>query len=118
MNEKYSIVLLWSPDDEAYIARVNELPGCFADGATAVEAVAALDLVIEDWVEEAQRLKKPLPRAFTTQSVEQVAEAAAQQFRAFMQAQVDKLVEQAKQQIQLNPALATYDPADFWKTAS
>ena len=116
MNQNYSIVLLWSPEDDAYIARVNELPGCFADGATAAEAVAALDLVIEDWVEEANRIGKPVPPPVTTQTVDQMATAAAQQFRTFMQGQLDKLVEQAKQKIQLNPALASYDPADFWKS--
>ena len=115
MNDKYSITLIWSAEAEAYIARVAELPRCFADGATAEEAVEAVHLVIEDWIEEARRLGRPIPQPLTTQTIEQMATQAAEQFRAYVQGQVDLLVEQTRQKLELNPALASHDPADFWK---
>jgi predicted RNase H-like HicB family nuclease len=71
MNDKYSIALMWSDEDEAYIARVNELPGCFADGETAEEAIRAVHLVIGDWIEEARRLGRDVPAPLTTQVVDQ-----------------------------------------------
>lgn len=35
----YSMVIAWSPEDEAYIVRVPELPGLLTHGATHAEAV-------------------------------------------------------------------------------
>ena len=36
---KYSMVMSWPEEDEAYIVSVPELPGCMADGKTPTEAV-------------------------------------------------------------------------------
>lgn len=30
--EKYSMIISWSEEDQAYIVLVPELPGCMADG--------------------------------------------------------------------------------------
>jgi predicted RNase H-like HicB family nuclease len=38
-NYKYEIVIYWSEEDEAFIAKVPELPGCAADGSTYMEAL-------------------------------------------------------------------------------
>lgn len=45
---KYEIILYWSEDDNAYIAEVPELPGCMADGPTAVEALCNVELIAQD----------------------------------------------------------------------
>jgi antitoxin HicB len=37
-------------EDGGYLARVPELPGCFADGDTAEEALATLNVVLRDWL--------------------------------------------------------------------
>lgn len=37
-------------EDGGYLARVPELPGCFADGDTAGEALANLNVVLRDWL--------------------------------------------------------------------
>lgn len=58
---KYEIILYWSNEDEAFIAEVPELPGCAADGPTRQEALAAVEIVINDWLETAQQLGRPVP---------------------------------------------------------
>jgi predicted RNase H-like HicB family nuclease len=58
---KYEIILYWSVDDEAFIAEVPELPGCAADGPTRQEAVANADNVIQEWIETARELGRPIP---------------------------------------------------------
>ena len=54
-------VKYWSEEDGAYIAEVPELAGCMADGATAAEALAAAERVIQEWIETAQELGRPIP---------------------------------------------------------
>jgi len=58
---KYEIILYWSQEDEAVIAEVPELPGCAADGATYQEALANVHTIIEEWLETAQALGRPIP---------------------------------------------------------
>ncbi len=58
---KYEIILYWSVDDEAFIAEVPELPGCAADGPTRQEALANAETVIQEWIETARGLGRPIP---------------------------------------------------------
>ncbi len=58
---KYEIILYWSQDDEAYIAEVPELAGCMADGQTPTEAVKNVEQVIQEWIETATELGRPIP---------------------------------------------------------
>lgn len=58
---KYEIILYWSNEDEAFIAEVPELPGCAADGTTRQEALHAVEIVINEWLETAQQLGRPVP---------------------------------------------------------
>jgi len=58
---KYEIILYWSREDEAFIAEVPELPGCAADGRTYQEAVANIEVVIEEWLETAKALGRSIP---------------------------------------------------------
>ncbi len=60
-DSKYEIILYWSAADEAFIAEVPELPGCAADGATYQEAVANVEVVIQQWIETATELGRPIP---------------------------------------------------------
>ena len=59
---KYEINIYWSDVDEAYIAEVPELPGCIADGATYEEALKNAQVVISEWIETAQELKREIPK--------------------------------------------------------
>ena len=58
---KYEIILYWSEEDNAYIAEVPELPGCMADGNSYEEALKNAEIVIEEWIETAKELKRPVP---------------------------------------------------------
>jgi predicted RNase H-like HicB family nuclease len=58
---KYEVILYWSDEDEAFIAEVPELAGCAADGPTRQEALANVELVIEEWLETARELGRPIP---------------------------------------------------------
>lgn len=58
---KYEVILYWSNEDEAFIAEVPELPGCAADGETHGEVLRNLETIIDEWIETAQELGRPIP---------------------------------------------------------
>jgi len=59
---QYEIILYWSQEDQTFIAEVPELAGCAADGATYQEAVANVEVVIQEWIETARELGRPVPQ--------------------------------------------------------
>lgn len=60
-DHRYEVILYWSKTDEVYIAEVPELPGCAADGSTRQGALAAVEVVIAEWIETAKELGRPIP---------------------------------------------------------
>lgn len=58
---RYSINMQWSEKDQAYIARVPELPGCVTHGDTYEEALKNAQEVIELWIEDAQAHGEAVP---------------------------------------------------------
>ncbi len=60
-KHRYEIILYWSEEDQAYLAEVPELPGCAADGATYQEALNNVAVVIDEWMETAKELGRPIP---------------------------------------------------------
>ncbi len=60
-NYRYEVIIYWSDEDQAFIAEVPELPGCAADGATYAEALANLEIIIQEWIETAKELGRPIP---------------------------------------------------------
>ena len=58
---KYEIIMYWSVDDQAFIAEVPELPGCTADGSTYQQALANVEVVIQEWMETAKELGRAIP---------------------------------------------------------
>jgi len=78
-NLHYRLILSWSDEDGAIIAEAPELPGCAADGQTYEEALANVQVVITEWIETAERLGRPVPRAGSEGSSEgRSAEAASE----------------------------------------
>jgi len=58
---KYEIIIYWSDEDNAFIAEVPELPGCAADGTTYKEALTNVEKIIQEWIETAKELGRPIP---------------------------------------------------------
>jgi predicted RNase H-like HicB family nuclease len=58
---RYEIVSHWSEEDQAFLAAVPELPGCAADGATYQEALANVEVVIQEWIDTARELGRTIP---------------------------------------------------------
>lgn len=63
MKIKYELIIYWSDVDQAFIVEVPELPGCAADGETYQEAVQNVELVIQEWIETAKELGRPIPES-------------------------------------------------------
>jgi len=61
-ESRYEIILYWSDEDQAVIAKVPELPGCAADGKTYEEALANAQTVIDEWIETARQLGREIPK--------------------------------------------------------
>lgn len=61
MQIRYELIIYWSEIDQAFIVEVPELPGCAADGQTYQEAVQNVEVVIQQWIETAQELGRPIP---------------------------------------------------------
>ena len=58
---KYEVIIYWSHEYKAFIAEVPELPGCAADGATHQEALANVEVVIQEWIATAKELGRTIP---------------------------------------------------------
>ncbi|MFV0446095.1 MAG: type II toxin-antitoxin system HicB family antitoxin [Planctomycetaceae bacterium] len=58
---QYEIILYWSDEDSSFIAEVPELAGCMADGATYEQALSAVQVVIQEWIETARELGREIP---------------------------------------------------------
>lgn len=58
---RYEILLYWSEEGKRYIAEVPELSGCMADGATYQEALANAEVIINEWIETAREIGRPIP---------------------------------------------------------
>lgn len=58
----YKVVIYWNPKDEIYIAEVPELAGCMADGSTYFEALSNVQVIMEEWIQTATELGRPIPQ--------------------------------------------------------
>jgi predicted RNase H-like HicB family nuclease len=61
MKIRYELIIYWSEEDQAFIVEVPELLGCMADGETYQEAVQNAEIIIQEWIETAKELGRPIP---------------------------------------------------------
>lgn len=59
---KYEVIIYWSEEDQSFIAEAPELPGCAADGASYAKALANIEVIIDEWIETAKALGRPIPQ--------------------------------------------------------
>lgn len=63
----YTVTIAWSDRDQAFVARVPELPGCMAHGATYEDALANIEDAMALWLDTARedglQLPEPSPYA-------------------------------------------------------
>ena len=62
MDLRYEIMIFWSETDDAFVAEVPELAGCMADGKTRQEALSNAERIINEWIETARELGRPIPQ--------------------------------------------------------
>jgi len=58
---RYEVIIYWSEEDGAFIAEVPELSGCAADGPTYEKALGNVETIIDEWIETARELGRPIP---------------------------------------------------------
>ncbi|MEM9541226.1 MAG: type II toxin-antitoxin system HicB family antitoxin [Cyanobacteria bacterium P01_E01_bin.42] len=61
MPIRYEMIIYWSQEDKAFLVEVPELRGCMADGVTYQEAVQNAEILIQEWIETAREIGKPIP---------------------------------------------------------
>jgi predicted RNase H-like HicB family nuclease len=59
---KYEMIIYWSEEDGSFIAEVPELAGCAADGKTYEDALKNVEVIIQEWIETAKELGRPIPQ--------------------------------------------------------
>jgi predicted RNase H-like HicB family nuclease len=98
MKNQYAIQIVWSKEDEAYIATPFELAGCAADGATPEEALENLKVVISEWIEVAKEEGRKIPEPMSREDFERVAEESEKLFRENLQREVSGMIISVLQQ--------------------
>lgn len=51
-----------SAEESDFVAEVPELRGCMADGKSYQEELSNAELVIDEWIETAKSLGRPIPQ--------------------------------------------------------
>jgi predicted RNase H-like HicB family nuclease len=60
VTARYELIIYWSKDDNSFVVEVPELPGCMADGQTYAEAIKNAEEMIDEWIEAARKLGRPI----------------------------------------------------------
>jgi len=56
------MIIYWSNEDDVFIAEAPELPGCMADGETYQKAISNMEIIVQEWIETAKELNRPIPQ--------------------------------------------------------
>jgi predicted RNase H-like HicB family nuclease len=99
MKIEYSVQIVWSPEDNAYLAFPTELPGCIADGPTREDALANLKVVIDEWIEAAKEEGREIPQPMSVLDLAQKQRESRQNFQKYIESEVRKTVDKVLQQL-------------------
>ena len=58
---EYEVIICWTDEDRVFVADVPELDGCAANGATYQEALANVEVAIQEWIAISGELGRPIP---------------------------------------------------------
>ncbi len=104
----YPVFLIYSKEDNAWLARVDLLPGCVAEGATQEEALANSREAIKTWIEVSKELKRSVPKAFDAQELEELQLQANASQGEQIQKLVNETVARIVQQLQASASTAQF----------
>lgn len=60
MTTNYEIIIFWWREDQAFVAEVPDLDGCFAHGKSRREALENAEEAIQLWLDTAQEFGDPV----------------------------------------------------------
>jgi predicted RNase H-like HicB family nuclease len=97
MESKYPIIVVWSEEDAAFLAKVPALPCVMADGETAAQAVERVQEFVAEHLRIAQENGAAVPAPVTYDQFEAVEEEQQRQFLEAVQAEAERLVREGQQ---------------------
>ena len=69
MHHRYEILIQWSDEDHAFVARVPELPGCMAHGVTTAAARDSIEQAIALWLDTVKESGDPIPEPRSVRAI-------------------------------------------------
>lgn len=92
------IFVMWSDEDDSYLAIAPQLQGCMAHGSTREEAVQNLEKTIADWMDSAKEfgwnVPPPLSADEFAKQVHQSADTQRKEFERAVRGAVDAALQQ------------------------
>ena len=58
---KYAVIIEWSDEDDVFVARVPDLPGCMAHGHSYDQAVREVQDAMDIWLDVARQRGREIP---------------------------------------------------------
>ena len=99
MKPEYPVQIIWSSEDNAYVAIALGLEGCVSDGKTQEEALANLKIVIKEWLEVAEEEGRQIPEAMTVQQWAEIKQKSNAALKQHIENEVKKAVIQVVSQL-------------------
>jgi predicted RNase H-like HicB family nuclease len=62
---KYPVTIVWSDEDQVFLAAAPQLHGCISHGETREEAISNLAVAIGEWLESAKQMGWDVPSPVT-----------------------------------------------------
>jgi predicted RNase H-like HicB family nuclease len=99
MNYDYSVHIVWSQEDGAYLAAIHELPGCISDGQTAEEALKNVKVIAQEWIEVANEEGRQIPPPMSIEDCREEQKKFHRSINAHIKQVVSELVPKIVDQI-------------------
>ena len=93
--DTYSVHVVWSEEDQAFVASVFELAGCMAHGETRVKAIEQIGIAIENWLETARAIGRETPPPKHLAEYERQVDQSAEERLKQLEAQIPEVLEAA-----------------------